>query len=159
MEIVFTDDELRRCLPPAGRYRVAVDAVAASSDDPRPAQVRITWGVLDRPDRPSIYDCFVLRGALSLALPGLRRFLGLLRLAGIAVQPGCPVDVDALVGLECLIDVERGFDPAGFPYSRIVRYQPVIAATSAPRATDPRSSNTAAARAASGDGPEPPLSA
>lgn len=138
MEIVFSDDDLRRCLPPAGRYRVAIAAVATSSPDRQPSEVRLTWATVDPPGTPPIYDCFLLRGALSRALPGMRRLLGLLARAGIDVHPGQPIDLRALVGLECLIDVARDLDESGFPFSRIVRYQPVACPN---RAGDPRATH------------------
>lgn len=140
MEVVFTRDELRRCLPPAGRYRATLQVVTPTSDDPRPAAIFLTWAVLDPPNLPPIYDRFVLRGPVALALPGLRRFLGLLHLAGLTVHPGQPVDLDGLLGLECFLAVERALDAGGFPYSRVCRYQRATG-LSAPRATNSRRCN------------------
>lgn len=142
MKVVFTRDELRRCLPPAGRYRATVQLVTPSSDDPRPAEILLTWAVRHPPNLPPIYDRFVLRGPAAVALPGLRRFLGLLHLAGLTVHPGQPVDLDGLLRLECFLDVERALDAGGFPYSRVCRYQRV-AQLSDPRATNSRRCNGA----------------
>lgn len=109
-----------------------------SSPDRQPSEVRLTWATVDPPGTPPIYDCFILRGALSRALPGMQRLLGLLAQAGIDVHPGQPIDLRALVGLECLIDVARDLDQSGFPFSRIVRYQPVARQN---RAGDPRATH------------------
>lgn len=148
MEIVFTEDEIRACLPPPGRYRVTAESFAASSADSRPAQVRIVWAVTDRPAPALIFDAFVLRGRPSVAHPGMRRLLALLDIAGITVRAGHPVDLRRLIGFECFIDVERGLDPSGFPHSRVARYQP-LARPSAPRATTSRDRNGAGTRSSS----------
>ncbi len=122
MHIVLTRRELVDCLPPAGRYRVRIQAVTPLPAH-QPQEIELRMEVVPPPSLPSVLrDRFRIRGAPPGVLDGMRRLLHLLHLAGVRIEADTPMDLTALLGLELLADVRREPGPSGFPYATVVDY-------------------------------------
>jgi len=122
----FTDDELASVvLPPAGSYRVRVSQVRCYPDGDSPVEVEVVMDILD-PARapPTLADLFELRTQPGgrLSIKETRRLIVFLLVAGIAVSPGVPFDVQETVGKVLVAEVRPRAGAGGFPYANVARY-------------------------------------
>ena len=136
MHIVVTRRELANCLPPAGRYRVRIQAVMPIPAD-GPEEIELRMQVVPPPPLPTVLrDRFRIRGAPPGGVDEMRRLLHLFHLAGVHVAADTRLDLDALLGLDLLADVRREPGPSGFPYAAVVGYaKPWIPSSHAAPAT------------------------
>lgn len=136
MLIAFSEEELCRALPPPGRYRAVIDAVAVEPQGLHPRAVDLRMRVLRSALTPGfmLVDRFVLRGPDRPPLAGIRRFLRLLQCVGLTVRADEPIELDNLIGVEVIVDVKAGVGEPGHPVSHIADYA-AVAAINDPRAT------------------------
>ena len=122
MHIVLTQRELADCLPPAGRYRVRIEAARGIPAE-RPLEIELLLKVLPPPPLPAVIrDRFRIRGRPCESLAGMHRLLQLFHLAGVRVVAETPLELRELLGLELLADVRREPGPGGFPYAKVDGY-------------------------------------
>lgn len=121
LDVLFTEQELLCCLPPAGDYLARIAQVHAIPCTSYPQEVEIRFQVIEPESRPfTFWDRIRIRGNGAHPVHGLRRLLFLLHLAEVAVSPMRPVDLHRLIGTVLSVRIAPALGPAGFPYPLVV---------------------------------------